>query len=351
MYHQGRLREAARLLAEVIESGTTETGEPLPFTGVAHALLGEIYLEWHDLQAAEDYLTKGLALTRQGGIGYGLTHIYCAHARLHQALDDPAGSERALATAAKALGEKLFWHMIVHQLACQVRFWLWRGEPEAARHWAAGDPALIKREIPDSLPVYLREVQQVAMAKSQLALGNPERALEILGALLPRVEAEGRTAREIEINLYAAVGWFSQGNLARAFARLEACLSLAEPEGYVQLFRETGEAGRRLLEQAARRGVNPGYIEKLLTASALPVDRGVPGERIALSQAPDKEPLTKREAEVLQLIGAGYSNQEIADRLVVTLNTVKKHTSNLYGKLGVRSRAQAILEAQQRQLL
>ena len=57
------------------------------------------------------------------------------------------------------------------------------------------------------------------------------------------------------------------------------------------------------------------------------------------------EPLTPRELEVLALICDGLSNREIADRLTVALNTVKKHTSHIYGKLGVTSRAQAMVQA------
>jgi LuxR family maltose regulon positive regulatory protein len=63
------------------------------------------------------------------------------------------------------------------------------------------------------------------------------------------------------------------------------------------------------------------------------------------------DPLTPRELEVLCLICQGLSNREITERLTVTLNTVKKHTSNLYNKLGVRSRTQAIARAQALDLL
>jgi LuxR family maltose regulon positive regulatory protein len=117
----------------------------------------------------------------------------------------------------------------------------------------------------------------------------------------------------------------------------------------VRLFLEAGSSVVTLLQEAAARGISPGYVGKLLGAF------DVPGQERPSAEPPDVpgliEPLTRRELEVLGLIGAGYSNQQIADELVLALNTVKRHTSNIYGKLGVRSRAQAILRAQELGLL
>ncbi len=91
IYHQGRLREGARTLQQVLDLGTTPAGLLLPFTATAHALLAEIYLEWNDLDAAGIYLERGIELLQRGGIAYGMTHTYCAKARLARALGDRQG--------------------------------------------------------------------------------------------------------------------------------------------------------------------------------------------------------------------------------------------------------------------
>jgi LuxR family maltose regulon positive regulatory protein len=131
---------------------------------------------------------------------------------------------------------------------------------------------------------------------------------------------------------------------------LERALSLAEPEGFVRTFVDEGEPMARLLQQAAARGIAPDYVSRLLAVlGARETDSAsVPASPGAISLV---EPLTDRELEVLQLIGEGYSNQEIAEALVITLNTVKKHASGIYGKLGVHNRTQAVVRAQELGLL
>ena len=131
-------------------------------------------------------------------------------------------------------------------------------------------------------------------------------------------------------------------------------LELAEPEGCILSFVEEGPAIIPLLQAVAAQATTPDrlktYARELL--AAFPA-----ADRAAVSPAPPVagdqliEPLSKRELEILQLIGEGCSNQEIADRLVITLHTVKKHSSNIFAKLGVTSRTQAVARARQLQLL
>jgi len=124
---------------------------------------------------------------------------------------------------------------------------------------------------------------------------------------------------------------------------------LAAPEGYIRLFVDEGAPMLALLRQAQARSSVPGYVATLLSAF---------GER-RLSDPPRSsarpgalaEPLTEREREVLRLLLAGASNREIARRLVLSVNTVKRHVHNLCGKLGVQSRTQAIARARALNLL
>jgi LuxR family maltose regulon positive regulatory protein len=123
-------------------------------------------------------------------------------------------------------------------------------------------------------------------------------------------------------------------------------LALAEPEKMISAFVEEGSAIAQILTSLLERDqlntVDPAYVKSIL--EAFPED-GWP------SQEELVEPLSKRELEILQLIAEGLSNQEIADRLVVTLHTIKKHSSNIYSKLGVSSRTQAVAQARQLKLL
>jgi LuxR family maltose regulon positive regulatory protein len=127
---------------------------------------------------------------------------------------------------------------------------------------------------------------------------------------------------------------------------LERALSLAQPEGYVRIFVDEGEPMARLLTIALSRGIAPDYVRRLLAAfPTTEPERAAPQKPQAL--ASDLiEPLSERELEVLQLIAEGLTNREIASRLFLALNTVKAHTRNIYGKLDVHSRTQAIARTQ-----
>ncbi len=124
---------------------------------------------------------------------------------------------------------------------------------------------------------------------------------------------------------------------------------LAEPEGYIRLFVDEGAPMLALLRQVHARSRVPGYVAILLRAfeeqniSDVPLSSARPGTLV--------EPLTERKCDVLRLLLAGASNREIARRLVLSVNTVKRHVYNLCGKLGVQSRTQAIIRARALNLL
>jgi LuxR family maltose regulon positive regulatory protein len=135
----------------------------------------------------------------------------------------------------------------------------------------------------------------------------------------------------------------------QAVSYLGDALELGQDQRYLRTFVEVGPALVPLLEEAARAGVYPDY-----TGQILAIMKGQAGilrkgqERAAQTMI---EPLSTRELEVLNLIAAGLSNREIADRLVLSLGTVKSHAHNIYGKLGVSNRAQAIGRAREYNLL
>jgi LuxR family maltose regulon positive regulatory protein len=137
-----------------------------------------------------------------------------------------------------------------------------------------------------------------------------------------------------------------------ALDSLGQALALAEPQGYVRLFVDEGQPMADLLNLAVSNNISPDYAGKLLTAfpgdvpGAISIDR----ERKASTQLL-AEPLSEREIEVLRLMAEGYKYQEIAERLVVSINTVRHHTRNVYGKLDVNNRTQAIARAKELNLL
>jgi LuxR family maltose regulon positive regulatory protein len=191
----------------------------------------------------------------------------------------------------------------------------------------------------------------LTLARLYLAQGEIEAALQVLEPLLNLAETMGYRRRVIPILVMKALAWQRKKEAGLAVEALGQALALAEPEGYQQIFVDEGEPLAQLLYQAMAGGYSPAYASKLLAAitQAAP-GAAVPGEK----QAPAAsllEPLSEREREVLALLAEGLSNREISMRLHISLSTVKGHTANIYGKLGVKSRTQAIAQAERLALL
>lgn len=153
----------------------------------------------------------------------------------------------------------------------------------------------------------------------------------------------------IEILLLQALAHLEQGIVPLALIPLERALKLAEPEAYFRIFIDEGEAMRGLLRHAAAGGIGSSYTRQLLSA----FDEAAPATSSSSpAEAGDLVvPLTTREIEILRLIAAGMRNQEIADHLFISLSTVKRHIANAYGKLDVSHRTEAIVRANELNLL
>jgi len=230
----------------------------------------------------------------------------------------------------------------------QARLALARGRVAEVVRWVQRmEAALTVEKLGRPLLVAFRETLHTTLARAYLQQGQAEQAITVLDPLYGPAEAAGSFGRVIEIGLLKALALQAQGKSSEAMASLKHSLTLAEPEGYVRLFLDEGTPAAELLKALQRDpGVPPhvqSYVQKLLEAfgEATEDDRPWKGAGTLI------EPLTQRELKVLQLINEGYSNRQIAEALVIALNTVKRHTSNLYGKLGVNSRTQAVARARQ----
>jgi LuxR family maltose regulon positive regulatory protein len=184
-------------------------------------------------------------------------------------------------------------------------------------------------------------MEYTVLARILITQGRLAEAARLLQRLLESAEPRGHASRAIEIlNLQALVSQ-AKDDTALAMTRLEGALTLAEPEGYIRIFVDEGPPMARLLYEAAARGIAPDYARRLLVAfEDATKDKGrrtrkeIPSSVVGPSSTL-VEPLSERELEVLQLVAEGLTNQEIASRLFLSLNTVKAHTRNIYGKLGV----------------
>jgi LuxR family maltose regulon positive regulatory protein len=164
---------------------------------------------------------------------------------------------------------------------------------------------------------------------------------------LPTFVGWQHTRLTIETLLLRAQSHAARGEIDEALVDLQEALKLGEAGEFIRTFIDEGEPVLRLLGslRAQTRGSSP-YVAKLINAFGVTQE----GQAMAPSQ-PLVEPLSERELEILQLIAEGLSNREIGQRLFLSLPTVKWHTSNIYGKLGVKNRTTAVARARELDIL
>ncbi len=173
--------------------------------------------------------------------------------------------------------------------------------------------------------------------------------MQLLERLLEDAEARARRGSALEILLLRALAFAAEAHRTQALTSLERALLLSEPGGYIRLFIDEGEPILALLRQAHARGIAPGYVATLLSAFG---ELEARASLLRTSRADSLvEPLSERELAVLRMLVAGLSNAAMAQELVITVGTVKRHVNSIYTKLGVTSRTQAVARAHALQLL
>jgi len=352
-FHQGRLFESAQSYQEII--GLVENPAQFPPAALAWAGLAEINLEWNKLALAEEQINRSINLFQRGGIGHNLLIAYGVQAVVCQALDKPEAAQAALRQAEQVYqqsGASPF--MAISLVVYQTRVHLLRGDVLMAYECATGQ-SLPEPVSFENLPQVLREVQQVGLGRVYLRQHKPDDVLAIHRQGYATAKTAGRLARVIELNLLKALAMEQKRLEVEAMESLAECLSLTQPANYTRLFMEAGPPVVNLLECALTHGITPNYTRKVLAVVQQPSPVDLPSLSSKLprddSSSQLLDPLTDRELDVLRLINRGHTNQQIADALVVTLNTVKKHTNHIYSKLGVKNRTQALLKARELKIL
>jgi LuxR family maltose regulon positive regulatory protein len=341
---QGKLREATKIYQQIIELGTVENSHT-PTVGMGHRGFGLVHYERNELAAAAHHFEKSLAFSRQVGNHEYIVNTYLFMARL-------AISTGALAQAEERLGQ-VDELIQTHQLAryhlpftmIQGELYLAQGDAHtAALHAKVYSSQVAELKVTDvTTGIWGGWLSGVLLLpRVLLAQDKPDEALDLLDQVATRAEARQYGSILIEARVLQALAWRRKENDEQALEYLEHALTLAAPEDFVRPFVVAGEPLVELLRQAAAQGTEREYVSKLLAALASP-----PGP----AEQPLIEPLSERELQVLRLIADGLSNPQIADQLCISVNTVRFHTKNIYGKLGVNSRTQAIAQASALNLL
>ncbi len=353
---RGELQFAFTLAAQGIES-VERSGIIPPISSAVYGEMGSIYYQWYQLEKAKIYLMRSAQVSKFSGFSDAEVFYHVILSRLAQMEGDletavqeiEIAEQIKLVEAPTAVQEEL--------IAQQVRIALAQNDFAKAATIlnARGFSLQTKLAFPPLLaakqlnhPIGLLYNSALRVILHQANPSHLQRGLELANQLISEAREGQFVPLEIETRLIRAQLLHAMGDESGSQNDLYEALSLAQPEKHFIIFIEEGEPIARLLAhlnvQEAALDAFRNTILRTFPTQDQPRSHHLPSNDLV-------ESLSYRELEILQLIGEGLTNQEIAERLVITLHTVKKHSSNIYSKLGVRSRTQAIAKARDLQLL
>ena len=340
---QGRLREAMRTYERALQLATEQGNPVLRGTADMYVGMSELAREWDDLDAATQHLLRSKEQGEHTGFPQNRYRWRVAMARIREAKGDLDGALDLL-DKAERLYMSDFSPNVRPVAALKARVWIAQGRLGETLGWTRERGLSAHDDLS-----YLREFEHITLARVLLARYKSEReerpiqeAMELLERLLQSAEEGGRMGSVIEILLLQALAHEAQGDSPSALVPLERALMLAEPEGYVRVFVDEGIPMARLLYEALSHGVEPEYTRRLLAAFPVAEPEQTTSSRLRGPESELVEPLSARELEVLQLIAEGLTNQDVATRLYLSPHTVKVHARNIFTKLAVKNRAQAV---------
>jgi LuxR family maltose regulon positive regulatory protein len=312
---QGRLDAAFRTYADLV--AIAENGEQprLAVAGYGYVGMAEIAYQRDELADALRFVSEGIARCRQLSQNEPLASGLIALAWIRQAEGDQAGAVAAIEEAERIVPGPAAASMLNPIPVQRARLLLAQGDRTAAARWVSERSLGL-----DDQPSCLREQEYLLLVRLLLAQGQGGGGLALLDRMHGLAVQQDRTGRVIELLALRALALAAAGDRPGAASALTEALRLAGPRGYVRVFADEGAAMATLLGQVQQ--------------------DGRPGQGLV-------DPLTVRELEVLALLAAGTPNQGIADQLVVTLDTVKKHVTHVLAKLGAGNRTEAVARARQ----
>ncbi|MGO8893495.1 MAG: LuxR C-terminal-related transcriptional regulator [Streptosporangiaceae bacterium] len=348
---RGRLDAAVGTYQQALEI-TAAPGRPaMPAAGIAFVGMGEVAYQRNELEAAVRQISEGIERCRQLTYTQPLATGLAALAWIRQAQGDHAGALQTMSEAGRVAPGPAVAGLLNPVPAQRARLQLAQGEVAAAARWVE------ERGLgPDDDPGYPREPEYLVLARVLLAQDRAGPALTLLGRLHAAAAAQGRPGSVIEIQALQALALAAAGDENAAVDTLAQALMLGCSQGYVRVFADEGAPmaallGRLVAAQKAdhdvARGVPLGCLARLLRAFGEPPAAAGARQHAAAAVPGLVEQLTPRELEILALLAAGTPNPRIAEQLVVSLDTVKKHVSHLLGKLGAANRTEAVTRARE----
>ena len=329
---QGRRSEAMQLCEEMIASYSDHAGRPFPMTGLAFIMLGTLKYHANELQEAEQLVLQGMQLGAQFQVAGVAMSGQIMLANLYLALDRPQEALLAARTMRQLVEQADFAAYVAQALAVEANVQAMIGNWTAVSAWAEA-----ANLAPTDKPDFRHDLDYMVYARLLIAKSRHEQAAQVLRSLANSLHQAGRVQMLITVAILQSILLSKLGQDEDAQDKMALAIELAAPELYLRPFLNEGKIIYPTLKAA--RETNPQFVDALLNHYDVARNQDL------------VEALSERELEVLQLVAEGHSNRETAEKLVVTEGTIKKHLNNVYGKLGVKNRTQAINLARELQII
>ena len=333
---QGQLHQAKNTYQQALNSGAKLTGKHSPIAGIAEIGLGNLYYEWNELEQSYNHHKTGIELGKQWNHSEILLAGYLGLALLEKAQGNFAGAFALLQELENILNDNRAQILLPAVFAFRARLWIYQGNITDTTQWLQDANLTLDAEL-----TYLQESDYITYARLLIARKQWDDADRLVSRLLKFADSGKRNTRIIELLILQSLVQQGQRQLHLAKEILTHALKIAEPEGYIRTFLDEGPAVASLLYQLVANATDSTYAGEILRAFGTQEIES----QFEVPKSDLIEPLSGREKEVLQYLAEGLSNREIAQKMTVSLSTVKTHTRNIYGKLGVNSRTQAIAQA------
>lgn len=350
-HKQGHLYEAQALSERMQDMENLPGGRELCLRAGGSICLGRLAYERNDLIGAESLISGAMEQLCSGAQSRLLVVGLLTLSRVAQARSNWQAARQHLD---KALEISLFLRPTAEDKLIRAHLAhlaLKEGRWDDVKCWQAA-AGLTTSAFPD----YRREYEYRVLADLLIAEGNFQQAESLLARLRAAAERGGRSGSEIALTLVYAVALARQNRYPEAEAAVRRVLPMAHSQGYMRTFLDAGPRLAELLNRPGIRQHAPVYIDRLSRAfdadAETRVARPVNGVQFANGDGfAESDHLTPREWEILAMIARGSSNQEIADRLVLSVGTVKGHVNHIFSKLDVHNRTAAVARARDFQLI
>ena len=316
----------------------------LPIMDSAYRILSRIIYEWNDIENALRFIKLSVELSEQWGGLEGLAFSYISLAKILHTSRDTPGALKAIEKGKQAAKAYSVWFGN-YAAAHQATLWLAQGNKTAAFQWAKESG--LKS---DGEPTYQFTQEYCVLARVLAAQDKLKNGLILIDKLLSVNEKAGAGLNIIQLLILKALILQQKGEEDLALATLARALKLAEPENYIRSFVDEGAPMAVLLQKAFLTGISSTYITKLLAVLKDELPSGS-NQKMAFSTKSLVEPVSKRELEVLKLLDTPLTASEIAQQLIISPHTIRTHIKNLYSKLGVHNRLQAVDKAKELDLI